>query len=329
MSSQSTLPDFNAPEPSDYFLRPARSGDEPVVRTLIAQILGSYGMNLSLAKTDSDLADLEKYYARPGASFDVLIERSSGQIVATVALEPHHSGDCELRKMYLASQHRGKGLGKYLLVHAILRARALGYRRILAGTTASLKEAIALYERFGFERIDGPKLAARAEMTMALKLDEHAPHRSRRVGDYEVREGIEYVDIIRVHQWLSSSYWTPGIPMDRIVRAARGSALVLNAHHPEHGQVAYGRVVSDRARFAYIGDIWVDEKHRGQGLARAMVEFAIQHPELEQVRTWMLATRDAHGVYEPLGFRSMDDPASHANTWMVRRVGDSGWLKSL
>jgi GNAT superfamily N-acetyltransferase len=215
------------------------------------------------------------------------------------------------------------------LSHAIHRARAIGYRRILAGTTAALKEAIDLYQRFGFEHVDGPRLAARAELTMTLRLEGPLTHLTRRVGDYELREGVETVDFIRVHRWLASSYWTPGIPIDRVIRAAQGSAMVLGAHHPDCGQVGYGRVVSDRARFAYIGDIWVDEAHRGRGLARALVEFAIQHPELQQVRTWTLATRDAHAVYEPLGFLPMSDPSAHASTWMVRRVGDAGWLKDL
>ena len=134
------------------------------------------------------------------------------------------------------------------------------------------------------------------------------------------------IDFIRVQRWLASSYWTPDISMDRVIRAAQGSAIVLSAHHPKFGQVAYGRVVSDFARFAYIGDIWVDDAHRGRGLARALVEFAIEHPEFEQVRTWTLATRDAHGVYEPLGFLPMSHPNAHAQTWMVRRVGDAGWL---
>jgi GNAT superfamily N-acetyltransferase len=327
MSSESSLTNVAIQEPAGYFLRPTRRGDEPDVRKLIETILRTYGIALSLTETDADLADLKGYYARPGASFDVLIEESSGQIIGTVALEPHQAGDCELRKMYLDLRHRRRGLGKYLLMHAIHRARALGYCRVLAGTTAVLKEAIALYERFGFKYVDGPRLAARAEITMALRFDTPATHSTRTFGDYELREGAEFVDFIRVQRWLASSYWTPGIPMEPIVRAAQGSALVLSAHHSEYGQVAYGRVVSDRARFAYIGDIWVDEAHRGRGLARALVEFAIQHPELQQVRTWTLATRDAHRVYEPLGFLPMTDPKTHANTWMVRRVGDAGWLK--
>src|SRR4030095_14968689 len=106
-----------------------------------------------------------------------------------------------------------------------------------------------------------PRLAARAELTMALHLNSAPVRTVLQFGEYEVREGVEYVDFIRVHRWLASSYWTPGISIDRIIRAARGSALVLSAHHPEDGQVAFGRVVSDRARFAYIGDIWVEDAH--------------------------------------------------------------------
>ena len=315
--------------PGDYFLRPARSGDEPAVQALIGSILTSYGMTLSLSGTDADLENIERHYCRHGAFFDVLVERSTKKIVGTVALEPRGAGDCEMRKMYLSPTHRRKGLGKYLVNHAIHRARAIGYRRMLAGTTSALTEAIALYERFGFQTVSEPRLAPRAELTMALQLDLPPEFQARRMGDYEIREGVEYVDFTRVQRWLSSSYWTPEISTDRIIRAARGSALVLSAHHGGGGQVAYGRVVSDCARFAYLGDIWVDEEHRGCGLARALVEFALEHPELQSVRTWVLATRDAHGVYEPLGFVPMTDPAAHAGTWMVRRVGDTGWLKSL
>jgi GNAT superfamily N-acetyltransferase len=329
MAAESCAPLELVAEPPGYFVRPARRGDEPAVRNLIEAILRSYGIELSLHETDSDLADLESYYGRPGASFDVLIERSTDAVVGTVALEPHHSSDCELRKMYLDARHRRRGLGKYLLTHTLHRAAALGYRRVLAGTTAVLKEAIALYEQFGFQHVDGPRLAVRAELTMARTLNAVPVRTVFQFGEYEMREGVEYVDFIRVHQWLASSYWTPGIPIERVMRAARGSALVLSAHHPDHGQVAYGRVVSDRDRFAYIADIWVDNTHRGRGLARALVEFAIEHPELQPVRTWTLATRDAHGVYAPLGFVPMSDPSAHADTWMVRRVGNTAWLKDL
>ncbi|HET6406974.1 MAG TPA: GNAT family N-acetyltransferase, partial [Chthoniobacteraceae bacterium] len=162
MSNSEKSIDVVIDEPAGYRLRPARRGDEGAVQHLIGGILRAYRMELSPTETDRDLADLESYYAHAGAWFDVLIERETGRIIGTVAIEPHSPGNCELRKMYLDPAHRRRGLGKYMLMHAVHRARALGHTCMLAGTTAALKEAIALYQRYGFELVDGPRLADRA-----------------------------------------------------------------------------------------------------------------------------------------------------------------------
>ena len=132
--------------------------------------------------------------------------------------------------------------------------------------------------------------------------------------NYEIDAAISRVDWVRVHGWLTTSYWTPGISRERVERAARNSALVVGAYTPE-GQVGFLRVVSDRTRFAYLADVWVDEAHRGHGLARAMVRFALQHPEFNSVSCWMLATADAHGVYRELGF----GPLAQPERWMEFR----------
>jgi len=95
--------------------------------------------------------------------------------------------------------------------------------------------------------------------------------------NYEIDAAISRVDWARVHGWLTTSYWTPGISQERVERAARNSALVVGAYTPE-GQVGFLRVVSDWTRFAYLADVWVDEAHRGHGLARSMVRFACNTP---------------------------------------------------
>lgn len=132
-------------------------------------------------------------------------------------------------------------------------------------------------------------------------------------------EGLDCVDFARVHAWLSSSYWTPGIARERIEHASRHSALVLSAFAPDGGQIGFLRVVSDKARFAYLCDVWVDEAHRGKGLARSMVRHAMEHPDFATVTTWTLATKDAQGVYATLGFRDVREEGAHPNTWMVLR----------
>lgn len=137
---------------------------------------------------------------------------------------------------------------------------------------------------------------------------------------YTLFEGIEKVDFAQVTSWLTTSYWTPGIPRERIEHAARHSALVLSAYDATGHQAGFLRVVSDKARFAYLCDVWVAEAHRGQGLARQMVRHALEHPEFATVSTWTLGTRDAQGVYEALGFREITEEGAYPYAWMVRRL---------
>ncbi|RBP46185.1 acetyltransferase (GNAT) family protein [Roseimicrobium gellanilyticum] len=132
-------------------------------------------------------------------------------------------------------------------------------------------------------------------------------------------EGHESMDYPLVHAWLSSSYWTPGIERERIERAAKNSALVLGVEDAEGTQVAFLRIVSDKTRFAYVCDVWVADSHRGLGLARTMVRHAMEHPEFATVSTWTLGTKDAQGVYEPLGFRDVKEEGAYPYTWMVCR----------
>jgi ribosomal protein S18 acetylase RimI-like enzyme len=138
--------------------------------------------------------------------------------------------------------------------------------------------------------------------------------------DFIIREGKECIDFARVHSWLASSYWSPGITLERVETGARNSALVLGAFAEPSGlQAGFARVVSDKTRFAYICDVWVDDSFRGRGIARALVRYAMEHPEFATIVTWTLGTKDAQGVYEPLGFRDVREPGAYPNTWMVLR----------
>jgi len=129
---------------------------------------------------------------------------------------------------------------------------------------------------------------------------------SRTHHEYVIEEGSSRIDWARVHSWLTTSYWSPGIPRDRVERAARHSALVLGAFIGRE-QVGYLRVISDKTRFAYLCDVWVETAHRRRGLARAMVRYAMEHPEFSTVK-WLLATLDAQAVYSTLGFSPLKEP---------------------
>ncbi len=99
--------------------------------------------------------------------------------------------------------------------------------------------------------------------------------------------------------------------MEKVLRSASNSFLVVGAYLGDE-QTGYLRVVSDTLRFAYILDVYVDVNHRGKGIGRALVQFALKHPSLKDVPQWALRTKDAHEVYKSVGF----GPIGRIQSWM-------------
>ena len=117
---------------------------------------------------------------------------------------------------------------------------------------------------------------------------------------YRISDDPETVDVAVVHAFLASSYWARGIPRETVVRGIAHSlpfSLFLDDR-----QVGFARVVTDRATFAYLADVFVVDDQRGMGLAAWLIETVLAHPELSGLRRWLLATRDAHGLYRKFGF---------------------------
>lgn len=131
-------------------------------------------------------------------------------------------------------------------------------------------------------------------------------------GEYEIDADRSRLDFEKVQSMLCETYWSPGITLEKVIKAAEGSSLVVGAYK-DGRQVGYLRIVSDRATFAWVSDVIVDEAHRGKGLAQAMTQFAIEDPHHQGLRRWVLATRDAHGVYEKCGFSVITNP----ERWMA------------
>jgi GNAT superfamily N-acetyltransferase len=116
------------------------------------------------------------------------------------------------------------------------------------------------------------------------------------------------LDVEAIHRYLASSYWAENIPLEVVRRSLAGSLCFgLYAPAPD-GQVGLVRVITDRATFAYLCDVYVLPDHRGRGLARWMVECVMGSPQLQGLRRWMLVTRNAHRLYEPFGFSVTDSP---------------------
>ena len=131
-------------------------------------------------------------------------------------------------------------------------------------------------------------------------------------GNYEIDDDLSRIDFEKVHEWLSSTYWSPGVARERVERAAQFSAMVVGVYQ-DRAQVGYLRIVSDRTTFAWLCDVFVDPCHRKRGLAKAMVQFALTHPDYQTIRRWLLATADAHEIYHACGF----DPLTNPERWMT------------
>lgn len=110
-----------------------------------------------------------------------------------------------------------------------------------------------------------------------------------------------------IHRFLSErSYWARGIPFEVVDRSIDHS-LNFGLYEGDR-QLGYGRVITDRATFAFMRDVFVLEEHRGRGLGTWLVETILRHPELQGLRRVMLATRDAHSLYRRLGFQPLLRP---------------------
>ena len=123
---------------------------------------------------------------------------------------------------------------------------------------------------------------------------------------YEITTDPARLDVAAIHAFLSEAYWSPGIPRAVIERAVTNS-ICFGALH-DGAQVGFARVVTDRATFAYLADVYVLQEHRGRGLARRIMQAVIGHPDLQGLRRMLLATRDAHGLYTRFGFKPLAAP---------------------
>jgi len=110
------------------------------------------------------------------------------------------------------------------------------------------------------------------------------------------------LQVDRIHGWLASSYWSPGIARELVERAIAGSHC-LGAYRDDV-QIGFARMITDHATFAWLADVWIEDAARGQGLGRRMVQWFLDHPGFAGIRRIALVTRDAHGVYAALGFHA-------------------------
>lgn len=124
--------------------------------------------------------------------------------------------------------------------------------------------------------------------------------------DYEISCDPERIDVTLVHEFLRSSYWAEGRSRETVERSIRNS-LCFGVYADEQ-QIAFARVVTDRAVFAYLADVFVVPEFRRRGISKTLMRAILDHPDLRNLRAFLLATRDAHGLYAQFGFGPIAEP---------------------
>lgn len=132
-------------------------------------------------------------------------------------------------------------------------------------------------------------------------------------GEYIISTDKARLDLPAIHDFLCNrSYWANGITLELVQKSVRG-ALCFGVYHKDR-QIGFARIISDYATIAYLGDVFILEDYRGLGLSKWLMEVITQHPDLQGLRRWILATRDAHGLYEQVGF----SPLARPDRWMEK-----------
>jgi GNAT superfamily N-acetyltransferase len=131
-------------------------------------------------------------------------------------------------------------------------------------------------------------------------------------GEFTISTDAARLDFKVIHDFLTTSYWAAGVPAEVVARSLEHS-LPFGVYHRGR-QVGFARVITDYATFAYLADVFIIETYRGQGLAKWLIEVIVAHPDLQGLRRWVLATRDAHTLYGKVGFTSVKAP----ERWMER-----------
>lgn len=123
---------------------------------------------------------------------------------------------------------------------------------------------------------------------------------------YRVSTDPLLMDIVMIHQYLSvESYWAQNIPLEIVQRSVENSFCFGVYHHNK--QVGFARLITDKATFAYLADVFILPEHRAKGLSKLLLSTMHAHPEMQGLRRWMLGTKDAHDLYKQFGWKALTE----------------------
>jgi GNAT superfamily N-acetyltransferase len=141
-------------------------------------------------------------------------------------------------------------------------------------------------------------------------------HLERKKGKYSISTNPKRMDLDAIHAFLSRSFWAEGISKTIVAKSLKHSLCFGLFHDRE--QIGFARVITDRATFAYLCDVYVLEQYRATGLGTWLIETVMAHPDLQGLRRFQLVTRDAHGLYERFGFKPPTNPVRHMEIFRHR-----------
>jgi len=142
---------------------------------------------------------------------------------------------------------------------------------------------------------------------------------------YTISTDVRRLDLDAIHAFLVGAYWSIEIPREVVARSIEGSLCF--GVYPDSAQVGFARVISDFATFAYLGDVYILEAHRGRGLGKELMKAIMSHPDLQGLRCFQLATNDAHGLYASFGFKPLATPETQME--ISRRGMYTAWGASI
>ena len=269
-----------------------------------------------ISQLDSDLAErngeLQAEYDKHNIieSIDTaVIAYVENQAVGCGCFKNYDNETVEIKRIFVKKEMRGKGISKMILKELENWAVEKGFIYSILETGVQQLEAINLYEKKNYNRIDNYGQYVNMPTSVCMK-----KNLSNRI-NYRIVDGYNKMNFSRVTEMLSKSYWVPEIKIDEVEKSAANSALVLGAFTMDGLQVGYSRVISDKTRFAYILDVYVDEDYRKSGIGQAMINYILNHEELKDVYQFTLITKNAHEVYKKAGFEVIKRP----DDWMEIR----------
>jgi len=154
-------------DPTYHFRKPEK-GEESLILELVRTVLSDYGLKTDPEGTDRDISDIDQYYFSRGGWFSVI--ETGGKIIGSYGIYRIDDSICELRKMYLMKAYQGRGLGKRMMDEALKKAKDMGFSEMILESNSILKNALALYRKYGFEEYKPEHLSDRCDLTMKRKI---------------------------------------------------------------------------------------------------------------------------------------------------------------